>query len=162
MHFESKTIMLPAATATSRVKIATTAKRAFIDNVVIGGSSFVHENLALGNVTSYNVTGLTVNTDYYYTVTAKYNDTASAKSNEIKVTTSESTNSAPSATMQSLRKVGNQIIFETSAQQLVEIFNVTGQRLMSTTSVDGVNAITVNTKGLVLVKIGKETAKVIM
>lgn len=160
--FESKTIMLPAATATSRVKIATTAKRAFIDNVVIGGSSFVHENLALGNVTSYNVTGLTVNTDYYYTVTAKYNDTASAKSNEIKVTTSESTNSAPSATMQSLRKVGNQIIFETSAQQSVEIFNVTGQRLMSTTSVDGVNAITVNTKGLVLVKIGKETAKVIM
>lgn len=160
--FESKTIMLPAATATSRVKIATTAKRAFIDNVVIGGSSFVHENLALGNVTSYNVTGLTVNTDYYYTVTAKYNDTASAKSNEIKVTTSESTNSAPSATMQSLRKVGNQIIFETSAQQSVEIFNVTGQRLMSTTSVDGVNAITVNTKGLILVKIGKETAKVIM
>lgn len=114
------------------------------------------------NVTSYNVTGLTVNTDYYYTVTAKYNDTASAKSNEIKVTTSETTNSAPSATMQSLRKVGNQIVFETSAQQSVEIFNVTGQRLMSTTSIDGVNAITVNTKGLVLVKIGKETAKVIM
>ncbi len=73
-----------------------------------------------------------------------------------------STNSAPSATIQSLRKVGNQIVFETSAQQSVEIFNVTGQRLMSTTSIDGVNAITVNTKGLVLVKIGKETAKVIM
>jgi hypothetical protein len=72
------------------------------------------------------------------------------------------TNSAPSATMQSLRKMGNQIVFETSAQQSVEIFNATGQRLMSTTSVDGVNAITVNTKGLVLVKIGKETAKVIM
>lgn len=160
--FETKTIELPAATATSTVKIATSAKRAFIDNVVIGSSSFVHENLALGNVTSYNVTGLTVNTDYYYTVTAKYNDTASAKSNEIKVTTSETTNSAPSATMQSLRKVGNQIVFETSAQQSVEIFNITGQRLMSTTSVDGVNAITVNTKGLVLVKIGKETTKVIM
>ena len=98
----------------------------------------------------------------FRSVTAKYNDTASAKSNEIKVTTSETTNSAPSATMQSLRKVGNQIVFETSAQQSVEIFNITGQRLMSTTSVDGVNAITVNTKGLVLVKIGKETAKVIM
>lgn len=72
------------------------------------------------------------------------------------------TSVVPSATIQSLRKVGNQIVFETIAQQSVEIFNTTGQRLMSTTTVDGVNAITVNAKGMVLVKIGKETAKVIM
>lgn len=60
-------------------------------HTMAGGSSqtFVpgYENLDVGNVTSYNVTGLTTGTTYYYVVRATNTYGTSANSNEIEVTT---------------------------------------------------------------------------
>lgn len=54
-----------------------------------------YENLDVGNVTSYNVTGLTSGTTYYYVVRATNTYGTSANSNEIEVTTTGTANNAP-------------------------------------------------------------------
>lgn len=93
--FETKTVTLASATASSTVKIETSAKRAFLDNIKISNKVFVenYENLTV-NSTSKNVTGLTPNTKYTYTVKAKKDSYESASSDEIEVTTGKLVNSA--------------------------------------------------------------------
>lgn len=93
--FETKTVTLASATASSTVKIETSAKRAFLDNIKISNKVFVenYENLTV-NSTSKNVTGLTPNTKYTYTVKAKSGSFESASSDEIEVTTGKLVNSA--------------------------------------------------------------------
>lgn len=58
-----------------------------------GGSSTTYfiEDANVGNVTSYEVTGLNPNTTYFYVVRAVLGSTTSANSNEIEVATLEST-----------------------------------------------------------------------
>jgi hypothetical protein len=62
-----------------------------IDNILINGQAeaFVegYQNLSVGNVTSYAVTGLTSNTTYYYRVRATSANSTSANSDVISVTT---------------------------------------------------------------------------
>ena len=54
------------------------------------------------------------------------------------------------------------VIFSAVAGQKVEIFSVVGQKLISTTSVEGLNAIPVVNQGVVMVKVGNRSAKVIL
>jgi hypothetical protein len=54
------------------------------------------------------------------------------------------------------------IRFNASANQTVEIFNAVGQRLISKTTVNGLNTIPVYTKGLVMVKVGNQISKVVL
>ena len=59
--------------------------------------TYVHQNLDVGNATSYNVTGLNSNTTYYYRVRA-YNGCATSLNSSVKnVRTLPCTPSAPSA-----------------------------------------------------------------
>jgi phosphodiesterase/alkaline phosphatase D-like protein len=62
-----------------------------------------YQNLSVGNVTSYNVTGLTPNTTYYYVVRATNAAGTSPNSNEITVATV----SGPSLTATTLAAFGN-------------------------------------------------------
>ncbi len=64
-----------------------------------GFTSFVtgYNNLNVGNVTSYNVTGLDCNTQYYYRLRACNDCGCSPNSNAINLTTLNSTPSAPTA-----------------------------------------------------------------
>lgn len=86
--FESKSVLFQNVTANT-ITIATTAKRAFIDNIVI----IKKENIAdspftVEGATSKEITGLTAETTYYYNVVAKAEGyTASEASNTISVTT---------------------------------------------------------------------------
>ncbi|WP_425555377.1 beta strand repeat-containing protein, partial [Flavobacterium cheonhonense] len=62
-----------------------------IDNILVNGQAeaFVsgYQNLSVGNVTSYPVSGLTSNTTYYYRVRATSANSTSANSDVISVTT---------------------------------------------------------------------------
>lgn len=86
-EFESKSVSLAAATATSKVTLTTSAKRAFIDNVVIAQKEEVFTDFTMGDVTTYAIIGLATGTTYNYVVRATNAEGASANSNIISVTT---------------------------------------------------------------------------
>jgi hypothetical protein len=67
-------------------------------------NNYVLQNQSVGNVTSYNVTGLTPGTTYYYVVRAANAVTTSQNSNEISVTT---TSTVPTITTGALTAFGN-------------------------------------------------------
>jgi len=89
--YESKTVTFPAATATSTVTIGTSARRAFLDNIVISVSSvpktYIVNDKLICEEYSYLVDGLDTEETYYYTVKCPWECRVSAASNEISVTT---------------------------------------------------------------------------
>lgn len=88
-----------ATTGTSRISAI------YIKGQVNGTvNNYVLQNQSVGNVTSYNVTGLTPGTTYYYVVRAANAVTTSVNSNEISVTT---TSTVPTITTGSLTAFGN-------------------------------------------------------
>lgn len=54
------------------------------------------------------------------------------------------------------------IVFESVTGNTVEVYNAMGQRIYSNLTVDGLNTITVNAKGLLVVKVGYRTGKVVL
>lgn len=54
------------------------------------------------------------------------------------------------------------IRFSATAGQQVEVYNAVGQKLMSATTLDGLNTLSVNAKGMMIVKVGDRLAKVIL
>lgn len=54
------------------------------------------------------------------------------------------------------------IRFSATAGQQVEVYNAVGQKLMSATTLDGLNTLNVNAKGMMIVKVGDRLAKVIL
>lgn len=125
----------------------------------ITGSPFT---ITEGTTTSYAVSGLDNANTYYYTVKAVRNAETSAASNEIDVAlvgTGVLTNSVKSA---HVWVANNQLMFNATAGELVEVYNVTGQKVISTLATDGLNSLATDTKGVVIVKIADRIAKVIL
>ncbi len=54
------------------------------------------------------------------------------------------------------------IMFNATANQTVEVFNAVGQLIVSKSTIDGLNTISVLQKGIVLVKVGDKVSKVIL
>ena len=127
-------------------------------NTQIAGSPFT-----VTGETSKAIGGLNSSTTYYYTVVAKSGAIITSKSNEIAVTTSIGTdlNNATIHDMQ-IHAVNGNIVLNTEAGQLVEVYNSTGMKVGSRLTNDGINTIPVRVKGVVFVKIGKEISKLIM
>lgn len=84
-----------------------------------------YQNLAVGNVTSYTVTGLTANTNYYYVVRSENNGGSSANSNEIAVTTTNIV--TPLLTATAISGSFGQVCINTSASP--ESFTINGANL---------------------------------
>lgn len=112
--------------------------------------------------TSKAHTGLTAGTTYYYTVVAKNGSAVTAASNEIAVTTSTGTGLSNAVQNMSLRAVNGNIVLNTEAGQLVEVYNSIGQKLASRLTSEGINTIPARVKGVVFVKIGSDVSKLIM
>ena len=93
--FEQKSVTFPAATAASKITFATSNRRAFIDNIAVtveggAGNNYILKDFSTGNVSSYKVTGLPIETTYYYTVKPKAGNIVGKISNEIAVTLPDS------------------------------------------------------------------------
>lgn len=113
--------------------------------------------------TSYNVTGLTAATEYFYTVKAKVGEYTSAASNEIAATTLDKGPGTGIASVEvgGLYAADGAIYFNAVAGQRVEVINTLGQRVYTGTTVDGLNRIDVEA-GIVVVKIDQAAGKVVV
>lgn len=56
----------------------------------------------------------------------------------------------------------NKVTFEAAQGEKVEVYNTVGQKILSQTTVEGKNELSVNHKGLTIVKVGNRTGKVIL
>lgn len=112
--------------------------------------------------TEKGITGLLSDTHYFYTVIAKYGSYSSLVSNEIEVVTSRHTGIEQSEILNNIYVLNDKVMFNSAAGEIVEIYNSVGQRVVNTISVDGVNSIKLEAKGVMLVKIGNRVGKVIM
>ena len=109
---------------------------------------------------SFELTGLNNANTYYYTVTAKNATLTSIPSNEIEV----------ALTLTGLKTVtdarawtaNGKVLFTAAAGELVEIYNATGQKLVSSTAVDGLNQISLTARGVLVVKVANRIAKVVL
>lgn len=113
--------------------------------------------------TTKALTSLDAGTTYYYTVTAK-NTTkglTSAVSNEIPALTGTTSLVNPTIDL-TVVAINGSIKFSALAGETVEVYNAIGQKLISKTTVDGINTIPVAARGVILVKVGTKISKVIM
>ena len=114
-----------ASTGTSRISAI------YVKGQVNGFvNTYAQQNISVGNVTSYAVTGLTANTTYYYVVRATNGVSTSVNSNEI----SAVTNAAPTLSASALSTFGNVCINTTSAPNS---FTLTGSNLSAANVVVG-------------------------
>ncbi|OIP82721.1 MAG: hypothetical protein AUK44_07030 [Porphyromonadaceae bacterium CG2_30_38_12] len=137
-------------------------------NAGLDDFSYMDNYTELGVVGSlFNTTNLTQaisdllpETNYFYTVTAKSEHVTSSLSNEIAVTTSTTTSSLPSLSLEAVRYIDGAFVFDSNKNQTLDIYNATGQRLVSTQMGIGKNSIPFAQKGIFILKIANETTKV--
>lgn len=162
---------LTGGTATSKVRfegLQAAKGRFFLEDIVITkgggtvstaitGSPFT---IAAGTL-SYDLSGLQGGRDHFYTITASNTNVTSAVSNEVQVSTlstgvSSLTNSLTVSASDGI------IRFTAESGQVMELYNAVGQKLLVKQTISGMNTIPVASKGLVIVKVGNQIAKVVL
>ena len=98
---------------------------------------------------------------YYYTVVAKNANVTSPVSNEIAVALT-ATGLTSTRTDAQARAYNGKVLFNATAGESVEIYNTVGQKLVSTTAVDGLNEVPVRATGVLVVKVSNRVSKVIL
>ena len=109
------------------------------------------------------VTGLSANTSYTFHVKARNaanTETTFGATATLATTLGTGVEKLKSSSAISL--VDGNIQFTASANQTIEIYNAVGQRLLSKTSVEGMNSIVVTARGLVILKVGNSTQKIVL
>jgi len=119
------------------------------------GSPFVTSN------PNFEITDLTPNTTYYYNLTASNSSSTSGLSNTIGTTTLLVTGMEVNR-ITNLTATNGKITFTASQGDKVTVYNTMGQMLINRTAIDGLNEISITAKGVLLVKVGTKTAKVIL
>ena len=126
-------------------------------NLPVAGSPFT-----INPDTYKTLSGLTPETQYFYTVIAKYGTYSTAVSNEITVSTTKDTGIDQPTSIMNVYAVNGKVHFTATAGEKVEIYNAVGQRVVNTLSNDGLNSFSIDAKGVLLVKVGERIGKVIM
>lgn len=127
----------------------------------IAGSPFT---ISDGATISHTVTGLDNSKKYYYTVRALRDTEKSDVSNETEVTLLKKPTGLFNNTLSTAEAWVNNgnILFNATAGELVEVFNIAGQKISTFITNDGVNTLTINAKGVIIIKINERTAKIIL
>ncbi|MDD3079597.1 MAG: chitobiase/beta-hexosaminidase C-terminal domain-containing protein [Paludibacter sp.] len=131
------------------------------DGVGVTYTPITNSPFTVTGETSKVLAELTANTTYYYTVIGKSGEISSEESNEISVATGPTTVVDIPAEPRIGVSNGNILLTTTSGQHL-DIFNVMGQKIVSTITKDGLNTVPVNVTGVVFVKLGAQITKVML
>ena len=125
-------------------------------NVQVSGSPFT-----VTGTNSYALSGLQGGSTYYYTVVAKNATVTTVASNEVAAST---LGTGLSSTLNSLSVSASDglIRFTAESGRVIELYNAVGQKLLIKQTVDGLNSIPVSAKGLVVLKMGNQIAKVVL
>ncbi|MEA4935549.1 MAG: chitobiase/beta-hexosaminidase C-terminal domain-containing protein [Paludibacter sp.] len=134
---------------------------AFDDFAAVNVTQIAGSPFTIVNDTVKAITGLNSGTTYYYTVVAKNTNVTSVTSNEIAASTLSTSISIP-ASISNITAFDGKIRFSANAGQQVEVYNAVGQKLISAITLDGLNTLSVNAKGMMIVKVGDRLAKVIL
>lgn len=62
----------------------------------------------------------------------------------------------------SIATQNGKVMFNAKANELIEVFNIAGQKIINRLSTEGLNQIYIPTRGIVIVKIGKRVSKVVL
>lgn len=89
------------------------------------------------------------------------NKTTTYQIDNIKVPSTTSALFTPSVGKLTVWKKDNQLIFKASANEQIEIYNVAGQKIVSTLATDGLNQVSLPATGVMIVKAGNKVGKVI-
>ena len=113
--------------------------------------------------TSYYISGLSVNKTYFYTVAATIGGLTSQPSSEVGPIHLISTG-VETVTAENLPvwKMDGAIQFNAREGELVEVFNITGQKTATKTASEGVNEIRMHQKGVIILKVGNRVGKVVV
>lgn len=142
-----------------------------IDNVANLGSHTFTGGLTLTEIdgspftvasTSKSFSGLNEGGTFVYTVKAKNANVTSAASNEIEVEVAGISVGTDNPTITNIYVHNANIHFSATAGERVEVYNAVGQKIISALATDGLNAVNVNAKGVIIVKVGSRLAKVIL
>lgn len=131
-----------------------------------GGAGFVSTQISgspftVTGETSKVITGLSASSTYYYTVVAKNVNVNSSASNEVSVVTSFGVG-LDVPVLKNITAFDGKIRFSATAGQVVEVYNAVGQKLISNTTIDGLNTLSIDARGMLIVKLGNQIAKVIL
>ncbi len=111
--------------------------------------------------TSREFSGLNTATKYYYCITAKNSTMTTAASNEIRVSALATNITNQYKTLDLIVSNGT-IKLTTDTAENIEIYDSTGQKILQQRAQKGLNSIYLSTRGLLIVKAGERTAKIIL
>ena len=112
--------------------------------------------------TSQAVSGLANTGIYFYTVIAVRGTEESPLSNEIGPISLTATGLSNTKVDALAWTSSGKVMLNASAGEVIEIFNVAGQKVVSRPAVDGLNSVDVSAKGVVIVKVNNRISKVIL
>jgi hypothetical protein len=122
----------------------------------ISGSPFT-----VAGSTNMVFTGLQASTDYYYSVIAKNLTISTPNSNAVHVSTI-TTNLANVHKKLNITATNGTLKLTGTAGETIDIYNATGQKILTRRIVEGPNSIPVSAHGVLLIKVGNRMAKVII
>ncbi len=159
--FQDFSVNLPVATSISVIALYTDiGKRVVIDNVRLVSNVPVYSQLSVsgypksvGNVLTYQVTGLQPNKTYYYTVTPLGN--GGAVSNQVMVQTSMSTplDKTEANTLLWTKTLQGIILKNLSIDSNINVLDATGKKLFSTHTFSSQVLLPMTRKGLYLLQV---------
>jgi hypothetical protein len=149
-----------AQTINSSAISSITSNEFFKDYVAYGTAAIP----VWGTVMSTNASNTTsaarkyVNNDYVYTqnIGADFESAAPDPQNSL------STNVNQEQSIVNITAFDGKIRFSATAGQVVEVYNAVGQKLISNTTHDGLNTLSVDARGMLIVRIGERVAKVML
>lgn len=182
--FKTYTVALTGGTASSKVKIAdnsdNTSLRYFFDDITVQqekpagyANTVTYETADVKAASHTGNVEVKDNTTYYIDVTA-YAPTVSGSSvtliysepsEKVAINPSSSVENISASDLKAVtvRSLGNGLLEITAdTPSLVEIFDIAGRKVADVNASAGVNTVTVNAKGVVIVKAGNSVGKIML
>lgn len=168
--FKSYSIPFKVGSKSTSIQFESNRKskaRFFIDNVVVQqGFASTKESIANSpfsvNDTSFLVSNLDKNQTYYYTVAAVRGAETSKLSQEVGPISLVPSGLSSIDNQLQIWSEGKNLMFHATEGEMLEVYNVAGQKLLSAKTQEGLNKVQLHADGVVIVKVGNRVGKLIL